>query len=158
MSYLPKVINISLLLFLVLQQTRTQQINSGINITINVPDSTNYLVTNGTPNGTFIEDIRTFDCSLTPLYTYSQSSESLTINAPYTLAFTGITNPTVINLSTVHKNFIPTYSPTVCQPPGCTVTIYNNCPSDINFFNYFDRVVLNIENYPTELTYYVKCN
>lgn len=74
MSCLNKVINISLLIFLVIHTAQTQQINNGINVTINVPNATDYLITNGTPNSTFIEDIRTFDCSLTPLYTYSQSS------------------------------------------------------------------------------------
>lgn len=157
MSSLRTVINISILI-LIARSASSQQIVTGINVTINLPNTTAYLVTNGTPNSGFIEYGRPFDCSLTPLYTYYQDKASLNSNARYTIDLVGLTQPTAINISTVHKNFVPTYNPTICQPPSCTVTIQNNCAYDINFFNYFDRVLVNIQNFPTELSYYVKCN
>lgn len=53
MHLFAKVINISLLIILA-QRSHAQQINTGINLTINVPQTSVALVTNGTPNSTFI--------------------------------------------------------------------------------------------------------
>jgi hypothetical protein len=62
-----------------------------------------------------------------------------------------------VSLSTIHGNFQPSFSPSTCFPPACEVVITNNCPNHITFFNYFDRLVLQLGDYPP-LTYYVKCN
>jgi hypothetical protein len=115
------------------------------------------VVTNGDANDSFIENIRKYDCSLPSLYTYSQTQPNYQQNGPYYLNLSGLTQPTAVSISTVHENISPTFSPNICFPPACSITIQNGCPFPLTFFNYFDRVIVNIQNYQ-ELSYYVICN
>ena len=117
------------------------------------------MVTNGQANQSFVYQSMPFDCSLPYIYTLNQSNDQYLANTPYAITLSGLTQATSFTITTIHNNFVPTSSPAVtCSPPTCQITIQNNCPQNINFQNYYDRIVFNIENYPTPLTYYVRCN
>lgn len=40
----------------------------------------------------------------------------------------------------------------------CTVTVQNNCPSDIGQFNYFSILELQVQGLPAPFAFYVLCN
>ena len=116
------------------------------------------LVVNGRVNEYFTRNTNKFDCSLTYLYTYVQTDYLYHTNAPYYITISGINQTLGVQITTVHDNFQPSYFPNSCTPPGCGIYIQNNCPGSINFFNYFDRILVDIEGFEDQLTFYVKCD
>ena len=116
------------------------------------------IVANNVANKYFIRNTSKFDCSLNRLYTYTQTDALYTQNAFYSIVISGLDTWVNVSISTVHNNFQPSYSLSNCTAPECQIWIQNNCPGSINFFNYFDRIVLKISGYDNELTYYVKCD
>ena len=146
-----------LLTTLLTNDIHAQQPFNQLNAYLITANSTVQMVSNNVPNSSFIEVVNFFDCSLSSIYSYTQSNTQYLDNTPYSIAVTGITQNTLFSFSTIHNNFVLSYEPTFCNT-NCQITIQNNCPQNINFQNYFDRIVLNISGYPQLLSYYVKCN
>jgi hypothetical protein len=71
-------------------------------INLILPDNTTsvLLYQNGSYNTEFIENSQKFNCSLSNLYTYSQSYPQNQNNTPYYLTFTDIDQPITFNLTT----------------------------------------------------------
>ena len=59
-------------------------------------------------------------------------------------------------MDTVHNNFVPTVSDSICQVNGCTITVNHNC-GDLHSTNYFDIVQLRFGDIGA-LSYSLNCN
>ncbi len=139
-----QLLHLSLGILVLTTLTHTQFPDTGITVILQTPENTATIVQNDQVNSSFIENIRKFDCSMNPLYTYNQSNNDLINNTPYYLTLYNVSPLTVVNISTIHQNFNPTSTPQVCVNSTCNITIQNNCPQSINFFNYFDRMLIKI--------------
>ena len=92
---------------------------AGLNVQVVTNNGQATMVSNGVPQDGFTRVLNTYDCSLTYLYTYTQTDQQYSLNVPYYLILSGLTSPTSINISTVHNNFQPTYNTSLCFPPSC---------------------------------------
>ena len=139
-------INISSLIVLSLLLTliSSQSTPSNMYVSLFTPLGNYSVIRSNVTDENFIRNINKFSCSLNNLFTYDQTDYLYSINAFYYLTISGIGSPTSVSITTVHNNFQPSYSPLICQPPFCTISIQNNCPQSINFFNYFDRILIKI--------------
>ena len=58
----------------------------------------------------------------------------------------------------MYNNINITSSPSACQPPSCNITLQNHCNENLTSENCFDLVSIDVEGYPTTLSYYVICD
>lgn len=131
------------------------------NVSLLLPNTSISMVSNGTVASNFTAQSSTFNCSSSSLYTYIQNPAELKVDQTYTISFTGTAFPIDFNVASIYGSFTPNITPTTCLGP-CNATIQYNCQQNINFFNYYDQVVLTINgsasNEPLILTYNVLCN
>jgi hypothetical protein len=151
----PIILLLSLLPALILTQS------SSLNINITTLNYNAAMIVNGTSQPLFISTDSTFDCSLSPLFNYTQNEAEYNTNANYSIVVSGLSQPNSFSMSTVHETLRPTLNQTTCLSPSCTISIQNHCHlPNVNFFNYFDELVLSVsddeKNYT--LNYYVICN
>jgi hypothetical protein len=94
------------------------------NVTVNMFSSNQY-------NTYFIQQSAPFNCSLSDLYTYAQSSGQYLANAPYIIQFANVTSTLQFTLKSIYQNkFTPTLSAGSCSnTETCNITVRNNCPS-----------------------------
>lgn len=116
----------------------------GITVLMTTPLDTVTLIKNGNINSSFIEATGKFDCSLSPLYTYGQTVADYLNNTAYSLSLFAVSEPISVVISTAHGNFMPSFNPSSCFL-NCSIVIQNNCEKYINFFNYFDRVIIHLD-------------
>jgi hypothetical protein len=98
-----------LLTTLLLSYINTQQPPNQLNAYLITPDSTVKMITNNLPNSSFIQVENFFDCSLSSIYSYTQTNTQYQDNTPYSIAFTGIIQNTSFTFSTIHNNFDLSY-------------------------------------------------
>lgn len=139
-------INISsiILITTILTIVTSQTPPSNLFVALFTPLGNYSIIHNNQTDPGFIRNLNKFSCSLNQLFTYDQTDYLYSINAEYYITISGITAPTTVSITTTHHNFQPSYAPSVCQPPFCTISIQNNCAQSIGFFNYFDRLLINI--------------
>jgi len=128
-----------LIVSLLLTLTLSQSVN--FNAIITTPSSSALMINDGQIQPLFTFSQSLYNCSLPPLFNYTQNAFNYKNNTAYTVTVTNpplpITQPTI---TTIHNNFIPTLSVINLTPTGYTIVISNNCPTQISFFNYFDRL------------------
>lgn len=91
----------------------------------------------------FISNNTGISCKSNNLFTYYQSGQDFANNSPYILNITGSTVAASLSISTQYGIISPNISMTSCTN-NCSIQIWNNCPNSVNYFNYFDIIVLNI--------------
>jgi hypothetical protein len=125
-------------------------------VSLIVDTGTIVLYNNSVYSTQFFTSHSKFSCSYTNLFTYKQSVQNLQNNSPYQLSINGISQSTLISISTQYGIMAPTLSQSSCNN-DCIVDIRNFCPNPVGLFHYFDTVILNIEGMQT-FTYNVLCN
>jgi len=92
-------------------------------------------------NRLFIRQNIDFNCSMDSLYSYSQSLYEYLNNTGYTIQMSNFGSSINFSLTTKHNHFTPSLSASFCSSSAgssCIITLFNNCPTVLGQFNYFD--------------------
>ena len=151
----------NVLLFISVLVLGTVSQNLGINLI--TPDQvTINMYSNGQYNSLFVLQNAPFNCSMSQIYTYSQTSLQYQANTPYTIQFYNLPPNVSFTLKSLYNNmFTPTLSTSWCSNNygnTCNVTVNNNCPADLGQFNYFTILELQVQGFHIPFSFYVLCD
>ena len=114
------------------------------------------MYSNGVYNSQFMDLSSKFNCSLNSLFTYNQSPSQNQANSPYYLQLLNVPSNVSLGISTKYSLLNPTLQISSCAS-NCTLSIKNNCPSEVWQFLYFDMIIIQVSGL-NQMTFNVLCD